>query len=501
MKKCKFWAAILICGQLASFSISCGGASTSSMRGKINAAMGNNNWPEAIAQVEANKKPLYAKQNAKLLYFLDKSYLQQHAGMHKEAAAGYEQAIQTIDDLYTKSIRREIGAAMSGETVKDYTGTDYEKILAHIYAAINYGAIGDLENARVEARRVSDKLQQYNEQYDTPNAYKDDAFAHWLSGWLLESEGDEQAANEAKIEYHAAYDIYNSPKYKDIYGQSVPYFVTEDLLRSANYAGISDTISKIIAQNKQVTYPTRKELASKGQILFIHQAGVAPRKEEQVETVSLANEVVRSITRDLESDAEAQKSVGDSGVSIRLFFADRFLATIDRATIAYPVLINNAYSISSSTISAANVSSDTVMVEDIEALAAKVLADDMPRLRRRAITRTVTKNILSAIGVYISKVLLQKSLQKAGINAPGPTVNDFRRAYEIADKSHAAADTRSWFTLPAQIRVAKLLLDPGEYTLNIDFRDQSGAVIATKTIDNVRIVAGKQIIITERTVR
>ncbi len=475
---------------------SCGGTTLAQHHANVYRAMEREDWPGAKIYVENNKKSMYDKQNAKLLYQLDKGYFAQHSGEHQEAAANYEKAVEIIDDLWTKSIRKEIGAATRGEKVKDYAGTDYEKVLAHIYAAINYALAGDLENARVEARAVSDRLQQYNDHAGKKNTYKDDAFARWFSGWLLESEGDEQAFNDAKIDYETAYEIYSASAYSDIYQRTVPAFVTEDLLRAASYAGIEDTIKKIVKKNSKVKYLPANEFKQKGQILFIHQVGMAPEKEETVETTSVAREILRAAVNDMEADGENQNSMRQSGLSGSSFLSGAFGAAVGQATIAYPVLVNKPYSLVGSEIAADGQVAETVLVEDIEALAHKIYAEELPRIKRRAMTRTVIKNIMAGIAAYASKSILIKALN---LNTK-PTVADFALGYALADRGYYHADIRSWFVLPAKLRAAKLYLDPGTYTLTVNYKNHSGAVVKTKTFADIKVKAGQYIVLSDRTV-
>ena len=49
------------------------------------------------------------------------------------------------------------------------------------------------------------------------------------------------------------------------------------------------------------------------------------------------------------------------------------------------------------------------------------------------------------------------------------------------------ADTRSWTTLPSQIRMARIKVPPGIHTVRVDFKDQAGYVIESHVFPGVRI--------------
>ena len=53
------------------------------------------------------------------------------------------------------------------------------------------------------------------------------------------------------------------------------------------------------------------------------------------------------------------------------------------------------------------------------------------------------------------------------------------------------ADTRSWFTLPAQIREANVLLEEGTYEIKVQLLDKNEKVLDEHTFKDVQINRGR----------
>ncbi len=63
------------------------------------------------------------------------------------------------------------------------------------------------------------------------------------------------------------------------------------------------------------------------------------------------------------------------------------------------------------------------------------------------------------------------------------------------------ADTRQWFTLPAQIHVARLFLPPGKQNIQLLFRDGYGNIIGEYVFEDIQIRRGERIFLHYRTAK
>lgn len=123
--------------------------------------------------------------------------------------------------------------------------------------------------------------------------------------------------------------------------------------------------------------------------------------------------------------------------------------------VAYPEYAQDPYAIAACEIRVASFSAETKLVEDITAIAARDLQDRLAGLKARSGARSALKLLGTATGIDASD-------------------SEF-------------ADTRSWSSLPAQIRMARVKLSPGTYEVEVLLKDAGGAVIATRRLKNVLV--------------
>jgi hypothetical protein len=135
------------------------------------------------------------------------------------------------------------------------------------------------------------------------------------------------------------------------------------------------------------------------------------------------------------------------------------------------------------------VTQQTVLVEDITAIAIKNLEDRIGRITAKAIARATTKYLLSrAIREKASKGddPLPKILSDVGTNL-----------YSLLSEQ---SDKRSWRTLPGQIQMARLLVPPGTYRVEVQFVSRQGHEITGKVFSEVKLQAGKKRFLSSRVV-
>jgi len=194
------------------------------------------NYQAASEYLAKNKEKVFSERD-RLLYYMDQGMLTHMAKKYGESNKLLESAKQTAEDLWTESIGANAAAWVTTDNSLPYQGEDFEKVLIHFVAALNYIGLADYNAARVEARQITAKLELYNSKYtEGKNAYLDDGFARWLSGRLAETEGGNTALNDAWIDYKKAIDIYQTD-YAECYKVGVPRFVVADALRVLDALG------------------------------------------------------------------------------------------------------------------------------------------------------------------------------------------------------------------------------------------------------------------------
>jgi uncharacterized protein len=117
-----------------------------------------------------------------------------------------------------------------------YSGEDFEQFMLHYYKALNYAAVGQTEDAVVEARRITLSSNRQGDKFrNKENRYSKDAFALNLQGMIYEMAGD---INNAFIAYRNAADVYLKAD-NNYYGVKMPLQLQKDLLRTATAMGFT----------------------------------------------------------------------------------------------------------------------------------------------------------------------------------------------------------------------------------------------------------------------
>ncbi|MDR0997662.1 MAG: hypothetical protein LBL70_01225 [Treponema sp.] len=140
--------------------ISCASAPFARLDGKLE----EGDYSGGVTLLEKRKKALYTGRDT-ILYYLDKGMLAHYAGLYKDSSDLLESGERAMEAAFTKSITQEIGSYLVNDTTRDYDGEDYEDIYINTFNALNYYHRGELEDAMVEIRRMSNKLQYLSAKY------------------------------------------------------------------------------------------------------------------------------------------------------------------------------------------------------------------------------------------------------------------------------------------------------------------------------------------------
>lgn len=413
------------------------------MRRKVNAQIAAGDFSGAVSHIQRGKLTSYGAKNA-VLYYLDLGAVQHDAGRYKESDANLALAESRIDQLYTKSVSKASATLLLNNNTVDYVGGRFERALVNVYRALDFLWLGDRENALVEIRKLTRLLQEYADTLGTSSsAYKDDAFAQYLSSLLYADDGHD---DDSRISLDAAQRAY--ARYATAYGTSKP----------------------------QLSLPPSDR--AMGELVFIHLNGVAPRKVSQSFQVAW-NEAVATV--DATKDDEAQ--AGQAKNALRAGLLGRAI------TVAFPAYVQDPYSIMGSVVEVDGQTQTTELVEDVSAIAQKDLAEHLALIKTQAIARATIKYILT-------KATVDKTKKKYGDNslqalAAGVAAAALAGATEVAD-------TRAWATLPAQFRMARMRVPIGEHSVTIHYVGAGGADVLMRSF-KVKILEGQRAYLHDRT--
>ena len=418
----------------------------------INQHLSNQNYEQAL-EVIKNNKDAYPKRNA-ALYYMEEGILAHFALRYKESNESLSRAEQIMDELYTRSISKQTASFLINDNTIPYRGEDFESAMVNLFMALNYVGLDLRDEALVEARKVDNKLNIINSRYseDKKNVYKEDAFIRFLMGVLYEADGED---NDAFISYRKAEEIYRTD-YRQNYGISPPVLLIENLLSSAKAMDFHQELTEIQGQYGDVTFMSPAKKKAMAEIYFIHYNGLGPEKVEKRWVVPLP---------------------------------DGYLVKV-----AYPKFKKRYYQIVRGVITLKNLTSgvsyefSTILMENIGSIAVKNLENRTGRIKAKAIARATTK--------YLATKAASKMAKKEGGALAGLLV---QVAGNVASVATEQADIRHWRLLPAEIRVGKIAVPPGEYEGRISFVNASGATITSREIERFTVEMGGKKFITYRT--
>src|SRR6185503_14383530 len=142
----------------------------------------------AAGTMRASEKR-YGK-NARLLYYFDRLWAERLAGDLKASSEFAEKANLLLDELYTKSLSGEALSLLGNDMGLPYQGENFERVMLHTAALLNYARLGDNDAALVEARRADDRLKAYVQASGEGKvASGEDAISRYRAACIYDSMG------------------------------------------------------------------------------------------------------------------------------------------------------------------------------------------------------------------------------------------------------------------------------------------------------------------------
>lgn len=139
-----------------------------------------------LAAKENLNKELYRDED-KILYYIDDGMINFYAGANQESNAALQQADYLNEDLYQQTVGKQISAVITNDNALSYQAEDFEDIYINIFGALNYARMLNIEDARVEIRRLQEKLVLLEDRYrDEIEAFIEES--GWDGAQQLDSE-------------------------------------------------------------------------------------------------------------------------------------------------------------------------------------------------------------------------------------------------------------------------------------------------------------------------
>lgn len=417
-------------------------ASSSDVAPRVNSLVVAQKLDQAVQTLGDNPNS-YGKNN-QLLYWLDRGMVEQCAGHYQESIHAFAEAQRRFDELYTKSITKLASAWALNDYAAPYRGEDFEYTLVNIFQAVNYVMLGQYNEALVEARDMDSKLNLVNALYAGKNMYKEDAFGRFLMGILYEVNGSGSDLNDAYISYVKAYDDYVNDFQKN-YGIEAPAILKENLLTLAHFMG-AEEFAHYRREFSGIPFISLEDKKKKAEVYLVQYVGFSP---------------------------------------VKISFAIPIPVDVNHVTqISFPKYITRYSEISSSEFIASkgeqlSFVQPAQVGQNIEALAMKLLEYRRVQIFAKSVIRPAVK--------YAAEKFAGDAIEKKYGETTADVFNVLTSIYNLSTER---ADLRSWQTLPAQIRISRLLLEPDEYEFFVQTYEGEYQPLNKVSLGKMKLSAG-----------
>jgi uncharacterized protein len=455
---------------------SCGGGSALRFK-QLSGVTAKDDYGSTIASIEKNRAKWYGAKND-LLYYLDVGALYHYAGLWDSSTVYLGRASGVYDDLFARSVTNEAAALLVNDNVRPYRSRPYELTMLHELMALNYLAQGNLEDALVETRAVQLMFNEWERTDRHGQKYSNDAMFHYISSIAYDGAGDYDDAmislyksvgtfNEGpvalpqKIKNYACYMLKLNHRDEDTSVLGISADVPKEKV-----PGLGNGLSEIVLIGYAGKGPALVEEKWSGTYI---RGGLLTISHRDASGVVQSSTMAAPPLPEKEYEKAAAGKKNELGTTFHISFSLPELRTFSSATDYFTVSTD------------AGKGADTsVVVNDLDRQLAKNLED----------TKTATI-VRTAIRTTLRTIAAQKA--KSAMKSKSPFGNLLLNlgADILADQLDRA-DTRTCFLVPRTVQVARIPVAPGTYTVQAAAHGAGGAVIGTKTFENVAVKQGEK---------
>lgn len=378
------------------------------------------NYDLALESLE--KSGLKDRSQDRLLWRLEAATILDRKGEFDKSRLLWFEADRIADQLLTLSISKSATSLIVSESSGDYDGEDYEKVAIHAMLAHQYIGLGQLDEARVEARKLNTKLDEINQKYnpDGKYKYKEDAHARYISALIYEARGE---LDHAIVDYEKARKLYEGEFSGYIQGP-LPRGLIKGLYRCLVLRGRQDRVQLIESQygpksSVGIDFDRIGELRTNGEVVVVHELGRVAAKYSREEMLTVSDQLVR-----FSSPQVRPNPITNLGTGILVNQTDFFTAE------------NTVYM-------------DAIAQDSLENSRSRLLAKQMTRLLAKGQINYQAKKQFGPLGGLAANVLT------------------------LATET---ADTRSWTTLPQAFFITRARLSPGQHQIVVRTNGRSSEI-------------------------
>ena len=431
-----------------------------------------------------------------LLRELHRAALLHYDGQYEASNQLLQEAEREIEDRHTKSVSRAALSVLTNDRVLAYNPPSFERIMLHYYGALNYLALGELDEAAVEARRMSARLVRGEEVDEDARHDRFRRTMHYVAGTVFEAAGE---WNAAEVSYRNAWEGWDRapgrPESELSTGSGVEPGPTPG---SSLSRGLAAMTPALIARDGGPP-------ADSGEVVLLLETGFVAHRIERALAVPI-----------FEGDVSGLKTgEDDSRYNQGLCIAARAMgarASVDPAacsspsgsslfvvTVAWPEMRRSSESVRAARLSAfpratdvqtdprllASGASGSMFVPGGENAGSADLADSLEVPTRLTIdlSSVATSEFDARIGGIVAKAIVRATTKYLVVKAVKEEIKEedktlgtiFGFVGNAAAVATERADTRSWHLLPGAIRVARLSLPAGTHAISVELEPNRNA--------------------------
>jgi hypothetical protein len=394
----------------------------------------------ALATLEKNNKQEHGR--SRFIYMVNNGLLLSILGRYDESNEYFEKAFIFGEDYHINYLN-EAASYFTNPSVTTYHGEDHEHLMLLYYKALNYLKMAKYDEALVECRRLSIRLNQLSDKYTSEEKYQRDAFINTLMGIIYQADKD---YNNAFIAYRNALEIYEND-YAKMFGMKVPEQLKYDLINTATWTGFTNEADEY---KERFCIPDYKPTEPEADLVFFWHNGLAPVKSEWSINFAIDkgsnNGVVFSNPElglvfpfDLGEDEDKKRS---DLTDLRVF------------RIAFPRYLERPVYYKSADLKLGDKSYPLELAEDVNQVAFYSL--------KKRMLQEFSKGLLRAALKKVTEQSLRKENESLGA------------VMGLVNAMTEKADTRNWQTLPHSIYYSRIPLAEGANEVKLSLRTGDG---------------------------
>jgi hypothetical protein len=422
--------------------------------GPITADLQAGSYEAAVAKIEAARESKKYADKDRFLYFIDSGLAYFYASQYELSNQQLTLAEDAAEELFTKSISRAATSLLLNDNVLEYAGEDYEILYTNLFKALNYLQLNFYDDAFVEIKRANLKLELLEQKYadaakelqqaktdegkrvDIPYEVKkvrfhNDAFARYLSMHMYAADG---MMDDARIDYDLLQDAFMSQPH--VYDFQMP---------DVKYASSGGAILSVVAL-----------------------AGLSPVKEPLNLRIRTDKDLdLVQVLYDGPGRGDEEYMHFPIQVSEDYYFK-----------FAIPVIAQRP-----SFIHRVRVLVDEEVVGELE------LLEDVGRVAGETYEAKKSLILIRSVARAVSKGLAAHKLKE---EADKKTENSLARwlkkaAIDVGTDILENADLRCSRLLPDRILVGDFEIEPGTYTITVEYMGSGGGLIHREIYPDVRV--------------